>query len=130
MLLDCWPRIRFLVASIMLAALVAFVVQGGISTEIANANGSARGIAMWHMHVHDGTEHVHVHDVDPAAPDHDHDGKMPCQIVIGFATLPALANVVRLRLILGSPLVGIAPLLAPDPDPGGPRRPPRIHFIA
>jgi hypothetical protein len=143
------PLLRRLGVIVMMAAAVAFTLQGTLMTTSAAATGSSslhhHGIV--HHHIHDdadGDEHshvvahvhtdgtVHAHAVDDDELD-DHIKEHGCaccwNMAIAIGVLPTV-NFVEIAKVAGSKLAIDTPTPRQGAEPNGLRRPPRPPSIA
>ena len=128
MVRDLWLGLRRLIAGLMLAAAMSFVLQGVAAAAIDTESGRSYGVTVWHSHAHDGADYVHAHDVDPGALDHDHDGKVPGLYGVGTASLPSPLGLLGAIAVLAGDLVMASPGIHGDAFLDGLRRPPRPFF--
>ena len=130
-MLNVLPLLRRLVASVMLAGVLAFTFSGTVIAAHQAANAGHGGYVMWHHHSDAaGDDTVHAHDVDADAGVHVHKGNVLCCGSHGAVALAAPVLIPVMMLVLAGPLATTSAARHPGADPSGLGRPPRTLDIA
>jgi hypothetical protein len=144
--LGAWTRFRWCANILMMAAALAFTIQGTFIAQAATgvnghyhhgygqqntAHQHAKSHVVTHIHA-DGTVHQHaVDDGNRALKDHSRQPGCPCcwNMAIVVAVLPLLpASKFDVAPRSRVAIANLAPYRSTEPD--GPRRPPRPPSIA